>query len=96
MPVRQDASTAGIRLQPGIKLVEKRQECRLRARGYQSKFSIRPHFEDCYGAYLKWRPRRSPTPTVYDVRMYACITNIQAQITSKELVGIWPPLPSRR
>ena len=28
----------------------------------------------------------------YVIRMYICITNIQAQTTSMELVGIWPPL----
>ena len=32
----------------------------------------------------------------YDVRIYIWATNIQAQTTSTELVGIWPPPPSHR
>ena len=32
----------------------------------------------------------------YDMWIYICITNIQAQTTSMELVGIWLPLPLRR
>ena len=31
---------------------------------------------------------RTPLAAVYDVRIYICITNIQAQTTSTELVGI--------
>ena len=37
-----------------------------------------------------------PAPVYYNVRMYICITNAQAQTTSMELIGICPPLPSRR
>ena len=40
-------------------------------------------------AAIPTRSKRAEDPPLYVIRMYICSTNMQAQTTSMELVGIW-------